>query len=234
MLASISRPGYTGLVRCKENPVFTQRPCLTAALLVLITASALVACAASCGGCAPSARISSAAGGRDRSVSYDSATFQLARGHLVQIILYRRTAAPFGDPDPDFEYVFFQVPEASQFGWLREDNLPIYRWVRQGGRDQLWQGTAGEGHIRFGLASDRSHIHFDFHITMVPLRDTGGSVYIYSGDVKCDEDLARTQGLMNRYGEWLARLITTPPAESGATGGLPAGASPTTDNAPQP
>ena len=92
----------------------------------------------------------------------------------------------------------------------REDNLPIYRWVREGGRDQLWQGTAGEGHIRFGLASGRSRIHFDFHITMVPLRDTGGSVYVYSGDVKCSEDLARTQGLMNRYGEWLARLIATP------------------------
>ncbi|HUX00405.1 MAG TPA: hypothetical protein VMY35_05430 [Phycisphaerae bacterium] len=176
-----------------------------AAGLVILGAGVFFAC-----GCGPSARISSAAGGRDREVSYDSATFQLARGHLVQIILYRRTAAPFGDPDPDFEYVFFQVPEASQFGWLREDNLPIYRWVREGGRDQLWQGTAGEGHIRFGLASGRSRIHFDFHITMVPLRDTGGSVYVYSGDVKCSEDLARTQGLMNRYGEWLARLIATP------------------------
>jgi len=179
-----------------------------AAALVVLALGALAA-----GGCGPSARISSAGGGRERTVYYDSAAFQLARGHLVQIVLYRRTPAPFGDPDPDFEYVFFQVPEEKRFGWLREDNLPIYRWVREAGRDQLWQGTAGEGQIRFGLAPDRDHIHFDFHVTMVPLRDTGGSVYVFSGDVKCNEDLARTQGLMNRYGEWLARLLTSTPAD---------------------
>jgi len=170
-------------------------------------------------GCAPSARISSAAGGKDQTVSYASATFQLARGHLVQIILFRRTPAPFGNADPDFEYVFFQVPERDRFGWVREDNLPIYRWVRQGGRDSLWQGTAGEGTLRFGILSDKGHVHFAFHVTMAPIHNTAGGVYIFSGDVKCDEDIVRTQGFMNRYGDWLSRLLATKPADEQ---GLPA------------
>jgi len=173
----------------------------------------LVALAFTASGCGPSARISSAAGGRDQSVSYESATFQLARGHLVGIVLFRRTPAPFGDPDPDFEYVFFQVPERNRFGWVREDNLPIYRWVRENGKDQLWQGTAGEGRLRFGVLSDKGHIHFQFHVTMSPIHQTPGSVYVFSGDVKCTEDLPRTQGLMNRYGDWLERILATKPAD---------------------
>jgi len=192
-----------------------------AAALLLLTASAIAACAASAPGCGPSARISSAAGGKDQTVSYASATFQLARGHLVQIILFRRTPAPFGDADPDFEYVFFQVPEDNRFGWVREDNLPIYRWVRENGKNQLWQGTAGEGHIRFGVLTGKGHIHFDFHVTMAPIHNTPGSVYVFSGNVKCNEDLPRTQGLLNRYGEWLERTLATKPADERS---LPAGA----------
>jgi len=172
-------------------------------------------------GCGPSARISSAAGGRDQSVSYESATFQLARGHLVEIVLFRRTPAPFGDPDPDFEYVFFQVPERHRFGWVREDNLPVYRWVRENGKDQLWQGTAGEGSLRFGILTDKGHIHFNFHVTMSPIHGTAGGVYVFSGDVKCTEDLPRTQGLMNRYGEWLERILAAKPPDERS---LPAGA----------
>jgi len=164
-------------------------------------------------GCGPSARISSAAGGKDQTVSYESATFQLARGHLVQVVLFRRTPAPFGDPDPDFEYVFFQVPEDNRFGWVREDNLPVYRWVRENGKDQLWQGTAGEGGIRFGILTGKGHIHFQFHVTLSPIHGTAGGVYVFSGNVKCTEDLPRTQGLMNRYGEWLERILATKPAD---------------------
>jgi hypothetical protein len=178
------------------------------AAVLILGAGALFA-----SGCGSSARISSAAGGKDQSVSYESATFQLARGHLVGIVLFRRTPAPFGDPDPDFEYVFFQVPERNRFGWVREDNLPVYRWVRENGKDQLWQGTAGEGSLRFGILTDKGHIHFNFHVTMSPIHDTAGGVYVFSGNVKCTEDLPRTQGLMNRYGEWLERILATKPAE---------------------
>jgi hypothetical protein len=176
-------------------------------VLILLVALAFTAL-----GCGPQARISSAAGGKDQTVSYESATFQLARGHLVQIILFRRTPAPFGNADPDFEYVFFQVPERDRFGWVREDNLPVYRWVRQAGRDSLWQGTAGEGGIRFGILTGKGHIHFNFHVILSPIHDTAGGVYVFSGDVKCDEDVVRTQGFMNRYGDWLSRLLAIEPA----------------------
>jgi hypothetical protein len=186
------------------------------AAVLILGAGALFA-----SGCGPSARISSAAGGKDQTVSYESATFQLARGRLVAIILFRRTPAPFGDPDPDFEYVFFQVPERDHFGWVREDNLPIYRWVRENGKDQLWRGTAGEGSLRFGILTDKGHIHFNFHVTMSPIHGTAGGVYVFSGNVKCNEDLPRTQGLMNRYGEWLERILATKPADERS---LPAGA----------
>jgi len=178
-----------------------------------IAAAVLVLASTLASGCGPSARISSAAGGKDQTVSYESATFQLARGRLVQVVLFRRTPAPFGDPDPDFEYVFFQVPERKRFGWVREDNLPVYRWVRENGKDRLWQGTAGEGSIRFGILSDKGHIHFHFHVTLSPIHDTAGGAYVFSGAVKCAEDLPRTQGLMNRYGEWLERILASKPAE---------------------
>ena len=179
---------------------------------LMILASGMLALSAA--GCGPRARISFAAGGEDQTVKYNSATFQLARDRRVQVVLYRQTAAPFGDPDPDFEYVFFELPERRRFGWLREDHLPIYRWVRQDGRDHLWLGASGEAQMRFGIFFGRD-LHLEFHTTMVPLRGTEGGVYIFRGNVKCREDMVRTQGLINRYSEWLESLLAAESREKG-------------------
>jgi hypothetical protein len=180
----------------------------TARRVRLLLGLALVAgLAAGCGG--PRAAVRYAAGKPDETVAYDTATYQFARDRKVQILLYRRTAAPIGEADPDFEYVCLEIPERAKYGWLKEDHVPVYRWVRQYGRDTVWQGTAGQVTLRFG--DGRRHLHLDFRMTMEPLGAGEGGGHILSGRVKCLEDAARTQGLVNRYGEWLRSLLQPPP-----------------------
>jgi len=179
-------------------------------LLTLGAAIALVA-AAGCGG-APTATIRYVTGGPDETVDYDLAIFQLARGEKVQIMLFRRTAAPVGEADPDFELVFLELPERARYGWVKEDNVPAYRWVRTNSRDHLWCATAGQAAVR--SLSDKEHIHLDFQATMEPMPGTPGGVYVLSGQaIKCTEDIVVAQGLMNRYGEWLLTLVGKKPKE---------------------
>jgi len=165
---------------------------------------------AACAGCGrPRASIQYVTEGGGRDVAYDFATFQLARERKVQIILFCRTAAPIGEADPDFEYVFFELPEAEHYGWLREDRVPAYRWVREGGKNQVWLGTAGQ--VGTSLGDSKQHLHFNFRVTMEPVGDTLGGAYVFSGKFKVLEDIVRTQGLINRYGAWLGSLVNPVP-----------------------
>jgi hypothetical protein len=177
-------------------------PRVTAALALVL---------AGCGG--PEATIRYTVGGVDESVRYDLATFQLARDRRVQIVFFRQKAAPIGTADPDFEYVFLELPETKRYGWLREDRLPAYRWVHAGGEDRVWLATAGQVEMR--MADQKTHMHFDFRMTMEPVRETPGEAYVLEGDVKVVEDAFRTQSLINRYGPWLAEIVNPPP-EPGA------------------
>jgi len=175
-------------------------------------AALALAALAGCGG--PRATIRYARGEPQEVVTYDSATYQLAKGNKVQILLFRRMAAPIGTADADFEYTFFELPERKHYGWLREDAVPVYRWVRQGGRDHLWLGTTGQESLR--SAGTAGHMHFDFRVTMEPLRDTTGGAYFLTGKVKLIEDLVLTQGLINQYGDWLVSLLGLKPPASPA------------------
>ncbi|MFO8012068.1 MAG: hypothetical protein R6X20_02065 [Phycisphaerae bacterium] len=169
----------------------------------LTAAAALALAAAGCG--RPEAVIRYTTGGPDEAVRYDSATFQLARGDRVQIVLFRRKAAPIGTADPDFEYVFLELPEKKRYGWLRADRVPAYRWVHAAGEDHVWLATAGQVRMRF--ADGKEHVHFDFRMTMEPVRGTAGAPYVLEGDVKVLEDVFRTHTLVTRYGPWLARIV---------------------------
>ncbi len=181
--------------------------------------------AAGCGG-RPYATIQYLAGGMDETATYDVAVYQLARNDKVQIILYRRVAAPVGTADPDFEYVFFELPEAETYGWLPEDNVPAYRWIHRDGRNQIWKATSGQ--VSEWMSNDKTSMRFGFEATMDPVADTSGASHIFSGTVRLPEDVVKTQGLMNRYDEWLRTLLgekpqppptTTKPATSpGAKG----------------
>jgi len=178
---------------------------------MLIGALAALALAAvmGCGG--PQATIRYMSGGMQEMVAYDSATYQLAKGNKVQVLLFRRTAAPVGTADADFEYAFFELPEGKHYGWLREDGVPVYRWVHQGGRDHLWLGATGQEGLR--SADSGAHMHFDFRVTMEPLRDTPGGAYFLTGNVRLTEDPVLTQGLVNQYGNWLVSLLGLKPPE---------------------
>jgi len=184
---------------------FRTAPTALAALLV-------AAATTGCGG--PSAHVRDAAGGDDHEVVYDSATFQLARGERIQIIFFRRTAAPIGEADPDFEYVLLELPERRKYGWVREDGVPVYRWVRVAGRDQLWRGVSGLADMR--LSNEKRKLALEADVTMEPLRGEGTEVHVWSADLKCPEDMARTQGLVNRYAEWLLSLVKPDEATEGA------------------
>jgi len=180
----------------------------TARWTVAAAALALLA-AAGCGG--PQVSIHYMTGGPDETVAYDMAIFQLARGNRIQVFLFRKTAAPVGVADHDFELTFFELPEKSRYGWVKEDNVPAYRWVRQESRDHLWRGTAGQVGIRG--ATDMEYIRFDFQTTMEPIAGTPGGVYVLSGNVRCTEDIVQAQGLWNRYGNWLLSLVGIKPKE---------------------
>ncbi len=166
-------------------------------------AVALALAAAGCG--RPEAVIRYTTGGPDETVRYDAAVFHLAREHKVQIVFFRQKAAPIGTADPDFEYVFLELPEKKRYGWLREDRVPAYRWVHAAGEDHVWLATAGQVKMRF--ADAKRHLHFDFRMTMEPVRGTAGAAYILEGDVKVMEDTFRARSLVRRYGPWLARVV---------------------------
>jgi len=159
----------------------------------------------------PRATIRYATGGPTEVVHYDSATFQLARGRKVQIILFRRAAAPVGEADPDFEYLFFELPERGQYGWLRDDRVPMYRWVRQRGQDHVWLGVAGQ--VRMRMRDSKQHMHFDFRVTMEPVAGTHGAAYVLAGTTRVVEDAVETQSLINRYGEWLSSIVNPKPTQ---------------------
>lgn len=176
--------------------------------LVLGAAITLVA-AAGCG--QPRASIKYMTGGPDETVNYDMAVFQMVRGAKVQVFLFRRTAAPIGEADPDFEIVLLELPERSRYGWVKEDNVPAYRWVRQNSRDNLWQATSGQVSMR--NSTDTQHMHLDFQTTMEPMPGTPGGVYVFCGQVRFAEDIVQAQGLMNRYGDWMLSLLGKKPKE---------------------
>jgi len=157
------------------------------------------------GGCATSkVAIRHAAGEADEALRYDSITYQKARDQKIQIVLFHRMAAPLGEGDPDFEYVFLEFPESATYGWLKEDKVPIYRWVRQGKKDTIWQGTSGQVTLHFAPGDD--HVHAEFHMTMEVVRGEGDSL-VMTGNIVCPENSARTQGLVNRYGGWLETML---------------------------
>lgn len=180
---------------------------LPALAAVAVAATAL---AAGCG--YPKATIEYMTGGVE-TVQYDSATFQLARDSKIQIILFRRTAAPLGAADSDFEYVYMELPERRRYGWVRQDRMPVYRWVREGGRDHLWWGVAGQVGLRPGDL--KQHMHMEFRTTMEPIAGTAGGSYFLRGNVRLLEDAVVTQGLINRYNDWLATLLRPKAAPAG-------------------
>ena len=162
------------------------------------------------GGCGwPQATIRYVGGGPDETVHYDLTVYQLAKDVKVQVVLYHRTAAPVGDADPDFEYVFFELPEQAEFSWIKDDGVPMYRWVRQNGRNTVWRGTSGRSRVMPSI--DKTHMHFIFQVTMEPVAGTPGGAYVLNGDVRCAEDMIATQSLIRRYGEWLMTILGEPP-----------------------
>ncbi|MBM4017484.1 MAG: hypothetical protein FJ288_04005 [Planctomycetes bacterium] len=176
----------------------------------LAAAAALVLAAlAGCG--RPQATVRYMAGGPDEAVTYDAAVFQLARGNRVQFFLFRRTAAPVGEADPDHEIVLLELPERSTYGWVKDDNVPAYRWVRRQGRDLVWRGTSGQARMR--AADAKQHMHLDFQATLEPLERTPGGAYVLQGGLRFSEDIVLAQGLMNRYGQWLLGLVGKKPPE---------------------
>jgi len=178
--------------------------------------AALALAAAGCG--RPQATVRYVAGGSDETVFYDSATYQMARGQKIQVILFRRMAAPIGEADPDFEYVFFELPQRLRVGWVREDAMPVYRWVREDHHDRLWAGTSGQARETPGDSAQ--HLHLDFQVTMEPLAGTPGGSYLLTGHIKCTEDMILTQGMINKYGDWLLNLLGQKP--KAPAGGLKA------------
>ncbi|MCX5683092.1 MAG: hypothetical protein NT049_05330, partial [Planctomycetota bacterium] len=178
--------------------------------ITVLAAVVALAAAAGCGG-PPKAAIRYMTGGPDETVKYDLAIYQMARGEKMQVFLFRRTAAPVGEADPDFELVLLELPHRDRYGWVKEDDVQAYRWIRQNSHDSLWRATSGQ--VSMHESADDSHIHLDFQTTMEPILSTPGGAYVFSGNVQCNEDIIQAQGLKNRYGDWLLTLVGKKPTE---------------------
>jgi hypothetical protein len=175
---------------------------------LVLAALALVLGAAGCSSAHPQATIRYMTDGPDETVTYDMAVYQLARNDKVQVFLFKRVAAPIGMADADFEYVFFELPETSSYGWLKEDDVPVYRWIRHDGRNHVWVGNAGQA-SQF-MTDDKTSMTFKFQVTLEPTAGTAGGAYILNGRVECKEDVVAAQGLLNRYGTWLMSVLGKP------------------------
>jgi hypothetical protein len=143
-------------------------------------------------------------------VPYSVYAYQFTKSEKVQIVLARRPVAPAGTPEASFEYVYFELPDRDRYGWLLEDKVPVYRWVHESGHDTVWLGTAGD--VRMSAFGGRESMGFDFRITMDPLLGDG-KPHIFSGTVHMSEDLLATQGLINRYGLQLMKLLGQKPKD---------------------
>jgi hypothetical protein len=179
-----------------------------------LAAEVLAAMALAVAGCQPGRPagqgfVREAAGQPDVPLRYPSATYQLARGGRVHMVLFRRLAGeaePSAGPDAgDFEYVFLDLPERPHYGWVREDAVPAWRWVRQGGRDRVWHAASGRAAL--GFSPDKASIQARIEATLVPLVPPEGPVEILKGGAVLREDVRRTQGLLNKYGGPLHALV---------------------------
>jgi hypothetical protein len=193
---------------------------------LVLAALALVLGAAGCGGSHPQATIRYMTDGPDETVTYDMAVYQLARNDKIQIFLFKRVAAPIGMADADFEYIFFELPETASYGWLKEDDVPVYRWIRHEGRNHVWVGNAGQASER--LADDKTSLTFKFQVTLEPTAGTAGGAYILNGRIACKEDVVAAQGLVNRYGTWLMTILGKQPPKDVAPAKTKAPAKPKT------
>jgi hypothetical protein len=163
-----------------------------------------------------------AGGQAGQTLRYQSATYQLARGGRIHVVLLRRlggevapgdsprSAEASAGPDADdFEYVFFDLPERSHYGWVRQDDLPAWRWVRLAGRDRVWHAVAG--HVALRFAPDKATAQAQLDVTLEPRVPRGGAPDTLNGRVALREDVLRTQGLVNEYGGRLATLLAAEP-----------------------
>ena len=155
-----------------------------------------------------------------QAVHYDEATFQLARDNRVQIVLFRTLGpspakggaagpGPDGRPAGSFEYVFLDLPERAQYGWVRQDRIDGWRGIRESGPggqavDRIWHADAGQARMR--LSPDKSALSLGFRLTLEPVAGGGAEVAL-EGNTDLREDPMRTQGLMNTYGHRLRDML---------------------------
>jgi len=174
----------------------------------LATAVASLALAVGAGCSAPQATVRYDSGGPGETINYDIARYQYARGPKVQIVLVRRPVAPSGTAEADFEYVYFELPDQDKYGWLPEDKVPVYRWLREGGRDAVWLGTAGQ--VQMLALGGRETMGLDFRVDFDSLVGDGRH-HVFSGHLDLKEDVVATQGFINRYGVPLMAMLGQKP-----------------------
>jgi hypothetical protein len=171
-------------------------------LAILAMAAALAG--VGCGGGAQQATVRYDMGGPEEITVYSTVAYQYAKGEKVQVVMVRRPVAPAGTPEADFEYVYFELPNRDRYGWLAEDKVPVYRWVREAGRDTVWLGMAGN--VRESTFGGRETMGFHFEVTMDPLVGDGRP-HVFSGAVQMKENVVAVQGFINHYGLQLMALL---------------------------
>jgi len=152
-----------------------------------------------------------------RKVESQQAAYQFARGHVIEIVTARAWSDPGGEAVPDYEYLYIQVPDTAGTYQVGDAGVVVRRLVRSQREEFLYEATSGTVTYRFGLLT-KDHVDADFDVMTRQVWPAAKPERLWplSGRIKAGESVRDAQGLVNIYGEVVARLLDKADDASGA------------------
>jgi hypothetical protein len=141
-------------------------------------------------------------------VETDQTAFELVKTRKMEILTAKVWAAPEGEPDADYEYLYILLPEDDGVYQVGPTGATVYRLVRKNGAEALYQGVAGTVTSRRLFTNDnRIHTSFDVSMKAVwPISTDSKSTTPLSGRIMANEDARLCAGMLNNYQAPLRRL----------------------------
>ena len=154
-----------------------------------------------------------------RKVESQQAAYQFSTGHVIEIVTARAWSNPGGEAVPDYEYLYIQVPDTAGTYRVGDPDVVVRRLVRSQREEFLYEATSGAVTYRFALLTkDHVEVRFDVMTEQVSPAPTERRAWPLSGRMKADESVRDAQGMVNKYGDTIDRLLKeAAPQPSGAT-----------------
>jgi len=157
-----------------------------------------------------------------RKIESQEAAYQFTTGHVIEIVTARVWTHPAGEAVPDYEYLYIQVPDTAGTHRVGDADVIVRRLVRSQREEFLYKATSGTVKYRFALLTkDHVEARFDVMTEQVSPVPTERRAWPLSGRMKADESIRDAQGMVNKYGDTIERLLGQAAAE--APGAAPPG-----------